>query len=145
MRSDIPAFMVKHFLFMSYSIISLAIFAKEHNLVRPDLTEENIVYIKGGRYEPIMIQRYITYFSTNCRHPLQELCVSPFVPNDACLDLEHGKIKVLTGPNASGKSVYLKQVSQTIIMSASTLLRRSALIIIIMTLYYNIQFCTRLD
>lgn len=42
--------------------------------------------------------------------------MSPFVPNDACLDLEHGKIKVLTGPNASGKSVYLKQVSQTIII-----------------------------
>lgn len=51
------------------------------------------------------------FFNTNCRHPLQELCVSPFVPNDACLDLEHGKIKILTGPNASGKSVYLKQVS----------------------------------
>ena len=50
------------------------------------------------------------YFNTNYRHPLQELCVSPFVPNDTCLDLEHGKIKVLTGPNASGKSVYLKQV-----------------------------------
>jgi len=44
------------------------------------------------------------------RHPLQELCVSPFVPNDTCSDLEHGKVKVLTGPNASGKSVYLKQV-----------------------------------
>ena len=43
------------------------------------------------------------------RHPLQELCVSPFVPNDTCIDLEHGKVKVLTGPNASGKSVYLKQ------------------------------------
>ena len=59
MRSDIPAFVVKHFLPMSYSVISLALFAKEHNLVRPDLTEDNIVYIKGGRYEPIMIQRYI--------------------------------------------------------------------------------------
>ena len=45
------------------------------------------------------------------RHPLQELCVSPFVPNDTCIDLEHGKMKILTGPNASGKSVYLKQVA----------------------------------
>lgn len=32
-----------------YSVISLALFAKENNLVRPDLTEENVVYIKGGR------------------------------------------------------------------------------------------------
>lgn len=44
------------------------------------------------------------------RHLLQELCVSPFVPNDTCIDLEHGRMKILTGPNASGKSVYLKQV-----------------------------------
>ena len=46
----------------------------------------------------------------NFRHPLYELCVGPFVPNDVCLDLEHGRVKILTGPNASGKSVYLKQV-----------------------------------
>ena len=56
-----------------------------------------------------------TRHSTQCpplslRHPLQELCVSPFVPNDTCCDLAHGKMKILTGPNASGKSVYLKQV-----------------------------------
>ena len=45
------------------------------------------------------------------RHPLQELCISPYVPNDTCIDLSHGRIKILTGPNASGKSVYLKQVA----------------------------------
>ena len=70
-----------------------------------------MVYIKGGRYANCV---YICILITSkCffnRHPLQELCVGPFVPNDACLDLEHGKIKILTGPNASGKSVYLKQV-----------------------------------
>ena len=44
------------------------------------------------------------------RHPLQELCVSQFVPNDTCFDDEHGRMKILTGPNASGKSIYLKQV-----------------------------------
>ena len=44
------------------------------------------------------------------RHPLQELCCNPFVPNDICSGGDSGKIKILTGPNASGKSVYLKQV-----------------------------------
>ena len=44
------------------------------------------------------------------RHPLQELCVNTFVPNDTCLDLTHGRMKILTGANASGKSVYLTQV-----------------------------------
>lgn len=50
------------------------------------------------------------FLNVPCRHPLQELCATPFVPNDACFDLEQGRVKVLTGPNASGKSVYLKQV-----------------------------------
>ena len=44
------------------------------------------------------------------RHPLQELCCTPFVPNDMFSGGDHSKMKVLTGPNASGKSVYLKQV-----------------------------------
>ena len=45
-----------------------------------------------------------------CRHPLQELYCSPFVPNDTMSGGRHAKMKLLTGPNASGKSVYLKQV-----------------------------------
>ena len=44
------------------------------------------------------------------RHPLQELCCSPFVPNDTDSGGSDGKIKILTGPNACGKSVYIKQV-----------------------------------
>lgn len=36
--------------------------------------------------------------------------MSQFVPNDSCFDSEHGRMKLLTGPNASGKSIYLKQV-----------------------------------
>ena len=44
------------------------------------------------------------------RHPLQELCVNQFVPNNTVVYKDSGRLKVLTGPNASGKSVYLKQV-----------------------------------
>ena len=38
------------------------------------------------------------------------MCVNQFVVNDAYFGNVHGKVKILTGPNASGKSVYLKQV-----------------------------------
>ena len=50
------------------------------------------------------------------RHPMQELCVNQFVVNDTNMSVEEGKMKILTGPNASGKSVYLKQVCRFCIM-----------------------------
>jgi ABC-type iron transport system FetAB ATPase subunit len=38
--------------------------------------------------------------------------VTPFVANDTHVEKEKSRMKILTGPNASGKSVYLKQVMQ---------------------------------
>jgi DNA mismatch repair protein MSH5 len=43
------------------------------------------------------------------RHPLQELCVGQFIANDTHMPEDARRMKLLTGPNASGKSVYLKQ------------------------------------
>jgi DNA mismatch repair protein MSH5 len=45
----------------------------------------------------------------NGRHPLQELTVDAFVPNDTCI-CEDKFMTVISGPNSSGKSVYLKQI-----------------------------------
>ncbi|KRY36909.1 MutS -like protein 5 [Trichinella spiralis] len=74
-------------------LISMALTAREYNWVRPELVEENVIDITGSR------------------HPLQELCTAPFVNNSVKSDeTEFGKMHVLTGPNACGKSVYLKQV-----------------------------------
>lgn len=44
------------------------------------------------------------------RHPLLELCSSVFVPNSFRSLDSQGRVKVITGPNSSGKSIYLKQV-----------------------------------
>ncbi|XP_003340425.2 mutS protein homolog 5 isoform X1 [Monodelphis domestica] len=44
------------------------------------------------------------------RHPLMELCSRTFVPNSTQSGEEGGRIKVITGPNSSGKSIYLKQI-----------------------------------
>ncbi|XP_010608176.1 mutS protein homolog 5 isoform X4 [Fukomys damarensis] len=46
----------------------------------------------------------------NGRHPLMELCTRAFVPNSAECSGDTGRVKVITGPNSSGKSIYLKQV-----------------------------------
>lgn len=79
-------------------------------MTAPQLTSTNIIQIQGGR------------------HPLQELVVPSFIANDTLLlggsgegtvdetivsDLigEVPSMLVMTGPNHSGKSVYLKQVA----------------------------------
>ena len=41
---------------------------------------------------------------------MQELCVQTFVTNDTVMQENADKIMVMTGPNACGKSIYLKQV-----------------------------------
>ncbi|XP_056673878.1 mutS protein homolog 5 isoform X4 [Monodelphis domestica] len=48
------------------------------------------------------------------RHPLMELCSRTFVPNSTQSGEEGGRIKVITGPNSSGKSIYLKQVAKAV-------------------------------
>lgn len=49
---------------------------------------------------------------TGGRHLLQELTVDNFVPNDTYLNAHHN-VALISGPNTSGKSVYLKQVVYT--------------------------------
>ncbi|KAF6115109.1 mutS-like protein 5 [Phyllostomus discolor] len=50
----------------------------------------------------------------NGRHPLMELCARTFVPNSAECGGNRGRVKVITGPNSSGKSIYLKQVAKAV-------------------------------
>lgn len=89
----------------------MTLLAREHNYVKAELTDDNVIYIKAGRYETTDLREHSSLtLSLSYRHPLQELCVNTFVPNDTCLDLTHGRMKILTGANASGKSVYLTQV-----------------------------------
>jgi DNA mismatch repair ATPase MutS len=69
---------------------------KEHNFVRPTLTRDKVISIEQGR------------------HPLVASNCDTFVPNDAESSSEEGFVKILTGPNSSGKSVYLKQIGELI-------------------------------
>lgn len=75
-----------------FSLLALSFVARDYNFVCPELVEGRVIEIVKGR------------------HPLQELCTTMFVPNDTVSNEDHGVVKILTGPNASGKSIYLKQV-----------------------------------
>lgn len=55
---------------------------------------------------------------TNGRHPVVErLAEEPFVPNDALLDDREHRLLVITGPNMSGKSTYLRQVALIVLLA----------------------------
>ncbi|MBE6837632.1 MAG: DNA mismatch repair protein MutS [Ruminococcus sp.] len=56
---------------------------------------------------------------TNGRHPVVELMQKDemFVPNDTYLDLNSNRLAVITGPNMSGKSTYMRQVALITLMA----------------------------
>jgi DNA mismatch repair protein MutS len=52
------------------------------------------------------------------RHPVVEAASKePFVPNDCVMDTEAQQVLIITGPNASGKSTYLRQVALIALMA----------------------------
>uniref|UniRef100_G3TGD4 MutS protein homolog 5 n=1 Tax=Loxodonta africana TaxID=9785 RepID=G3TGD4_LOXAF len=63
-----------------------------------------------GYSRPHYTSRLLGVRIQNGRHPLMELCARTFVPNSAECGGDKGRVKVITGPNSSGKSIYLKQV-----------------------------------
>jgi DNA mismatch repair protein MutS len=81
--------------------LALAEVAATNRYVRPVLTEGGEIEIVAGR------------------HPVVELTQreEPFVPNDLRLASNDGQIIVLTGPNMSGKSTYLRQVALIVLMA----------------------------
>ncbi|XP_070312872.1 mutS protein homolog 5 isoform X5 [Odocoileus virginianus] len=78
-------------------LLALASAARDYGYSRP-------------RYSPQLLGATCKELSTGYRHPLMELCARTFVPNSAECGGDTGRVKVITGPNSSGKSIYLKQV-----------------------------------
>jgi len=80
---------------------SLGETAARYGYVRPELTVEDTIVISGGR------------------HPVVERLISdePFVPNDTYLSNENTQMIILTGPNMSGKSTYLRQVALIVLLA----------------------------
>lgn len=105
------------------SLVALGLGASKYRFVQPQMTTANVIRIQGGR------------------HPLQELTVPSYIANDCSLSggvgdqneddytgslpdsrsVEEGvgcpSMLIMTGPNYSGKSVYLKQNALIVYMA----------------------------
>ncbi|SEQ56562.1 DNA mismatch repair protein MutS [Lachnospiraceae bacterium NE2001] len=80
---------------------SLSVVSVRANYVRPAITEDGIIDIKGGR------------------HPVIEKIMNQddFIPNDTYLDGQGNRIMIITGPNMAGKSTYMRQTALISLMA----------------------------
>ncbi|MCL2026215.1 MAG: DNA mismatch repair protein MutS, partial [Leptospirales bacterium] len=72
--------------------VSLALSAGENRFVMPSLNEEGITVVKDGRHP--VVEKYYTE--------------DVFIPNDILFDGNDNIIQIITGPNMSGKSTYIR-------------------------------------
>ena len=71
---------------------SYATIAEEHNFIKPTINEDNVIEIISGR------------------HPVVESVIEgEYIDNDVILD-QNTDILIITGPNMSGKSTYMRQL-----------------------------------
>jgi DNA mismatch repair protein MutS len=82
-------------------LAGLADLAVSRQYVRPELDDAPVLHIEDGR------------------HPVleQSLPAGTFVPNDVLLGPEQGLLWLITGPNMSGKSTFIRQVALLTLMA----------------------------
>lgn len=82
-------------------LCGLAELADRHGYCRPEVDTDRGIHIVAGR------------------HPVLDIVESlgTFIPNDTQIDEEHGWIHLITGPNMSGKSTYIRQVALITLMA----------------------------
>ncbi len=85
------------------ALASLAEVARRDGWVRPIVDTSDVLEIRAGRH-PVV-------------EPLLVRSGGGYVPNDTDLDRDHSQLLVLTGPNMSGKSTYLRQVALIVLLS----------------------------
>ena len=81
------------------AIQSLSAAAGQHRLRRPVIDDSLVLELAGSR------------------HPVLEQAVKePFVPNDLLLDPDSRQFALITGPNMSGKSTFLRQIALAVVL-----------------------------
>lgn len=80
---------------------SLALVASQNSYCCPNINEDGVIHIKGGR------------------HPVVEKMTAGglFIDNDTYLNSENNRIAIITGPNMAGKSTYMRQTALIVLMA----------------------------
>ncbi|MDQ3194478.1 MAG: DNA mismatch repair protein MutS, partial [Bacteroidota bacterium] len=84
------------------SLISFAEVSEFYKYVMPEISDSNRLDIKEGR------------------HPVIERLLPPgekYIANDSEIDTDNNQILIITGPNMSGKSSYLRQVGLIVLLA----------------------------
>ena len=83
------------------ALCSFAQVSLENNYIKPEITLDSVIDIKDGR------------------HPVVEnlLIDCLFTPNDVYLDSTDNKLLIITGPNMSGKSTFMRQTAIIVLMA----------------------------
>lgn len=82
------------------ALVSLAESAVRHHYTRPVIKDEPVLDIRSGRHAVV-----------------ENSAREPFVPNDCVMDTDSQQVLIITGPNASGKSTYLRQVALIVLLA----------------------------
>ncbi|MGN0608234.1 MAG: DNA mismatch repair protein MutS [Oscillospiraceae bacterium] len=82
-------------------LCSFAYVSLKNEYTKPEIAIDGVIDIKDGR------------------HPVVELMLSDemYVPNDTYLDMNSNRMSIITGPNMSGKSTYMRQVALITLMA----------------------------
>lgn len=75
--------------------------ADENGYIRPEIDHGDVIEIRGGRHPVIE----------------QKMDDVPFVSNDVYMDKSSSSLLLITGPNMSGKSTYMRQTALIVLMA----------------------------
>jgi len=84
------------------SLYSLSEVAFKYDYCRPKINTDGIIDIKNGRHP--VIESFLN--SSN-----------EFIPNDLIIGQKNNLVQIITGPNMSGKSTYIRQLALIIILA----------------------------
>lgn len=84
------------------AILSLSTVAYKNNYSKPQLNTNGQLVIKNGRHP--VIESFLS-------------SINEFIPNDTDIGKSNNLIQIITGPNMSGKSTYIRQIALIVIMA----------------------------